>query len=611
MKLDYLNKINRLVIYFFYDADGIVDKYVPYMLEGIKDNCSEIIVVCNGKLDSAGENVFNKLADHVLIRENTGFDVLAYKAAIEFYGWDRLQRFDEVVFMNHTIMGPVYPLSDMFAEMNKRDIDFWGITKYHRNDRDYLDTGYPYIPEHIQSHFIAVRNSMLISLEFKLYWESRPQIQSYTDAVCKHEAIFTKTFSDFGYEYQVYCDTSELERMTEYPLLFMPTKMLESYKCPIFKRKSFFHSPYSSFLNVSDGSQGRELLSFLSDCTDYDVSMIWENILRTSNMADIHQACSLFFVLPASTKLSSQKELPKLALVMHIYSTDYVEYCFKYAMSMPEYAELIITTDTESKAEYIRECFSKKQWAAVRIIVIENRGRDVSALLIGAAPFLENYDLVCFAHDKKVAQLQPGLKGYTWSEKSYRNVLGTEEYVQNILDLFEKNSHLGIACPPPPNHAEYLGGFLTNNWGHNYPNTVELHSKLGLTCPISQEKTPIAPYGSVFWFRPAALKKLFDSHWTYEDFPEEPLKEDGTISHAIERIYPFVAQEAGYYTAYIMSDEYARTELMNLTYIARDKRQDLTSDGLLRYIAPRAKKFFSPKVWLLLKKLYSLQKRQR
>ena len=35
MRLDQKTKINRLVIYFFYDADGIVDRYVPYMLEDI------------------------------------------------------------------------------------------------------------------------------------------------------------------------------------------------------------------------------------------------------------------------------------------------------------------------------------------------------------------------------------------------------------------------------------------------------------------------------------------------------------------------------------------------------------------------------------------------
>ena len=67
------------------------------------------------------------------------------------------------------------------------------------------------------------------------------------------------------------------------------------------------------------------------------------------------------------------------------------------------------------------------------------------------------------------------------------------------------------------------------------------------------------PYGSVFWFRPKALEPLFAHGWQHSDFPPEPLPQDGTISHAIERIYPFVAQSAGYYPAVVMSKNYAVT----------------------------------------------------
>ena len=45
MKLSGIKNIKRLVIYFFYDKDGIVDRYVPYMLEDMKKNCSELFVV--------------------------------------------------------------------------------------------------------------------------------------------------------------------------------------------------------------------------------------------------------------------------------------------------------------------------------------------------------------------------------------------------------------------------------------------------------------------------------------------------------------------------------------------------------------------------------------
>ncbi len=40
----------RLAIYFFYDRRGIADRYVPYFLDDLKKNVSEIFIVCNGRL---------------------------------------------------------------------------------------------------------------------------------------------------------------------------------------------------------------------------------------------------------------------------------------------------------------------------------------------------------------------------------------------------------------------------------------------------------------------------------------------------------------------------------------------------------------------------------
>ena len=49
-------------------------------------------------------------------------------------------------------------------------------------------------------------------------------------------------------------------------------------------------------------------------------------------------------------------------------------------------------------------------------------------------------------------------------------------------------------------------------------------------------KTPVAPLGTMFWFRARAMEKLFAREWAYEDFPAEPTGEnDGNILHAIER----------------------------------------------------------------------------
>ena len=76
--------------------------------------------------------------------------------------------------------------------------------------------------------------------------------------------------------------------------------------------------------------------------------------------------------------------------------------------------------------------------------------------------------------------------------------------------------------------------------------------------------------GTCFWFRPQALKKLFQGYenkgWSYHDFPREPNRYDQTILHIIERSYAYFAQDAGFYPVYLYNDEYARIELTNLEF---------------------------------------------
>ena len=568
MRLPEKDNIRRLVIYFFYDENGIVDRYIPYLLQDMRRNCTELCVVCNGLLSDEGREILSPLADRILVRENVGFDVWAYKHALDHYGWEVLSSFDELVLMNFTIMGPVYPFSEMFAEMDARDLDFWGITKYPRVDSNPYGTKYGYLPAHVQSHFIAVRSSMFNREEFQTYWRDIPPIRSYADAVGKHEAIFTKNFADLGFRWSVYADIDPDGLYSYSSVMFQPVEMLRDARCPIFKRRTFFH-PVLDIYSFSCETHARELMDYLKRETDYDTDLIYENLLRTCHMSLLKESLVLDYILPQNRRTVPPHSHGATALVLHLYYEDQIEACYRYALSMPQDCDVIITTDSEQKKLRLEEVFRNGPWQSVRILLIQNRGRDVSALLVAAAPLLAPYEYVCFVHDKKATQLSWGLTGAAFSERCFANLLASRDYVENILSLFEKEPRLGLLMPPPPNHGTYYCT-LGVEWSSNYENTLALYHSLGLQVPIAPDREPISPLGTMFWFRPAALKKLLDRGWDYADFPPEPNGEDGTLLHAIERLYGFVAQDAGYYSAWVLTEEYARDELTKLSFELRE-----------------------------------------
>ncbi len=574
--------MKRVAIYFFYDKDGIVDGYVDYFLEDLKKNLDRLIVVCNGKLTSEGRKKFSKYTNEIIVRENKGFDVWAYKEGIEYIGWDNLKNYDELIMLNMTIMGPIYPFKEMFDEMDSRkDLDFWGITKFHKFPVDPWGLiQYGYIPEHIQSHFIAVRKPMLKSYEFKQHWEKMRMINTYFESVSYHESIFTKKFNDKGFKSDTYVNSNDLKDFTDHPIIDYPKKIIKENKCPIFKRRSFFNS-YDDFLTRGMGRSSLELFKYIEKNTNYDVNLIWDNILRVENMYDIKNTLHLNYNLPSDYSLLEDNKSQKIGLFFHIYFEDLIEECFHYVSNVPEYTDIFITTDEENKKIKIENKFSKLK-NKVDVKVIENRGRDVSAFLVPNREEILKYDIACFAHDKKTKQLHPELKGEEFKYKCLENILGNKNFVNNIIDLFIKNPRLGLLSPPAPNHAEFYGN-LGREWGENYDITVELLNDLNIESNVDKSKAPIAPYGTMFWFRPKAMKKLLEKTWVYKDFPEEPNKIDGTILHAIERAYPFVVQEAGFYSANVLNEEFSRVEMTNLGFMLSSLNKTLYSNKLFQH----------------------------
>lgn len=557
----------RYGIYVFYDKDGIVDEYIYYFLEDLRKNLSRLLIICNGDVKPEGLKRFHEIAEEVVVRENKGFDITSYKLGLEHYGFEALEQYDEVMVSNSTVYGPLYPFSEMFGAMAQRDVDFWGITKFHQVPFDPFGTiKYGYIPEHVQSYFMVFRRSLFETEDFQNYWRNLPEIHSYAEAVGFYETVFTKDFSDKGYKWDVYVNSSDLEHYTYDSLRDFPRRLIEEKKCPVIKRRSFFHD-YGEAFSRSGGEGTREAFEFIEKELDYDVGLIWKNILRLENQADVKKRMHLNYVLSSKLPLKRNSEKLTACLVLHIYYQELAQYCYQYVTSMPEGTDIYITVPSEEKKQYVEKVFQSLKGYKWEIRVVGNRGRDMASLQVGCKDIIDKYDLICRVHDKKVYQVMPMSIGESWAYKCFENLLKNKIFVENVIATFEQNPFLGMLVPPIPNHGPYYPTCGKGEWGDNFSITKEIAEQLGVKVNMTQDKEPVAPLGTMFWVRTKAFKSLFAHDWEYQEFPEEPNKTDATILHALERLYPFCVQQEGYYPALLMADTYARIEFTNWKFI--------------------------------------------
>lgn len=562
---------HRVAIYLIYDPDGIVDDYIIYYLKELKKVVSRVVVVCNGYLTSESRNKLEHVTEEYFCRDNVGFDAWGYKTGIEYIGWENLLNYDELIISNYTVYGPFYPFQEMFDYMDEYSVaDFWGIhRRYEDLSAKYFcgrPTKHGYMPELPLSNFWVIRRSLLHSYEFKKYWDTLPSIKDYIDACLVHEPVFTKTMCDAGYVMDTY--SSVLGRnICPSPTIQDALYQLKTERLPVVRRRVFLN-PLTHLLVTGYDSEAIEILKYIKNNTNYDINLICKNLIRTVNLNDSLYRLKLNEIISLNSKYEISEDR-KIGLIVHLFYNETIEECKKYVLNFPKNIDVFITTGDHNTKEKIEQSFTDIGVKSLNVSVIPNRGRDISSLIIAAKKFImENkFEYICFFHDKKMPHLKYKKSGMEFKRRCYDSIMGTSGIICNIISLFDKNDQLGIISAMPPYHGEYFH-IIGGSWTGNYEITKKLANSFGLKVDISKEKDPVAPYGTCFWFRPNALKRIFEYDFTYEDFPEEPLMQpDNTILHAIERIFAFVAQDAGYYMSYVISENDAKIDLINLTYM--------------------------------------------
>jgi lipopolysaccharide biosynthesis protein len=148
---------------------------------------------------------------------------------------------------------------------------------------------------------------------------------------------------------------------------------------------------------------------------------------------------------------------------------------------------------------------------------------------------LAGYDVVGHLHGKRSPQVHASL-GDLWRTFLWENLVGGEHAMMDVvLAAFAADEKLGLVFPVDR---------LLAGWDENRDLAEDLAARMGLEGPLPHHFD--FPQGSMFWARPAALSGLLNLGLDWEDYPVEPVPTDGTVLHALERLFPFSAAQAGY-----------------------------------------------------------------
>ena len=150
----------RTAIYCYYSPKEIIYKETYRQIMDLRNNVDNLIVVINGGVDNSD---ILSIADKLLVRPNEGLDAGAYKCALMQEDIYRIvKESDELILCNNTFYGPFCGFEDIFNEMDRRNVDFWGM--------NYFDNG---ILKYIQSYFLVFEKSIIIDNDFFNFFKEK------------------------------------------------------------------------------------------------------------------------------------------------------------------------------------------------------------------------------------------------------------------------------------------------------------------------------------------------------------------------------------------------------------------------------------------------------
>lgn len=250
------------------------------------------------------------------------------------------------------------------------------------------------------------------------------------------------------------------------------------------------------------------------------------------------------FAAPGLTDLSGVPRVPmaaprRIGVHVHAFYPDIVPEIAAALAHIAHPIDLFVSVCDAAAASAARRALQGlTRVRALRVEVVENRGRDIAPMVLQFAEALRGCDYVLHLHTKK--SLYTGAERDDWRGYLLRQLLGGAEHVEKIFSIFETEPDLGLVYPQNFGALPYVA----NTWLANRAVGHAWCARLGITPP--RDAYFDFPAGSMFWARADALKTILDHPWSPSDFPDEAGQTDGTTAHVLERLLVIAAHAHGY-----------------------------------------------------------------
>ncbi|MBU0462576.1 MAG: glycoside hydrolase family 99-like domain-containing protein, partial [Proteobacteria bacterium] len=241
---------------------------------------------------------------------------------------------------------------------------------------------------------------------------------------------------------------------------------------------------------------------------------------------------SLIYSRNLSKPLIKKPGKNKVAIIIHAYYIDMFDELIERIKKLDISYKIFVTTTIDHK-ERVNSVLSELD-CPYTVLIVKNHGRDVLPFLkIIKLVIKEKYQYFLKLHTKKSSHRKDG---DIWRNDLYNKLVNSEK-LKSIIKSCDTDKNIGMIGPS--SHIVHMTTYLGSN-----ENRVKWYSeRMGLSFSEVLEIPFVA--GTMFFARMESIIPLLSLAINEDEFEKENGQVDGTLAHAIERLFSISAVSTG------------------------------------------------------------------
>lgn len=227
-------RTGRTAVVASYFGSGVLPDSLLYLLKGLREVADNIVYVADCPVLPDEVKKLDGLVYIAHFERHRQYDFGSYRRGLELARKKGLLDpavADELVLINDSNYGPVFPFTESFGVFASRDCDFWGFTGYNAFGN-----------LHISSYFYVFRRAVIDSGKLDEFLSAVQGRVERDKVIVKFEFRLTQFLADCGFKWDTLVPIGfEKGAPTKYPLSIM-----QKFRMPLLKAKAVNGDSYEN-----------------------------------------------------------------------------------------------------------------------------------------------------------------------------------------------------------------------------------------------------------------------------------------------------------------------------------------------------------------------------